>query len=177
TQRLAFGVLDSKNTFVYGKTAVYIARTPTSKAEGPYPAPGDSLITKPAFRSHTAASETSPIAAIYEAEVPFEKSGAYAVLVVTKRGGKLVGAATQAKVKKANPIHGVGEKPAAGETESGEDDEAVMARRDRRGLEAQLLGRAAEQDGAPALGDALAPRHHVGGSRIRGGEDDAIAAT
>jgi hypothetical protein len=118
TQRLAFGVLDSKNTFVYGKTAVYIARTPTSKAEGPYPAPGDSLITKPAFRSQTAASETSPIAAIYEAQVPFEKSGAYAVLVVTKVGGKLVGAATQVKVQKSNPIPDVGDKPPTVDTET-----------------------------------------------------------
>src|SRR5204862_5755760 len=118
TQRLAFGVLDSKNTFVYGKTAVYIARTPTSKAEGPYPAPGDSLITKPAFRSQTAASETSPIAAIYEAQVPFEKSGAYAVLVVTKRGGKLVGAAPQVTVQKTNPIPGVGEKQPRGATDT-----------------------------------------------------------
>jgi len=53
--RLAFGVIDKKNAFVYGKSAVYIARDPTDKALGPYPAPADTLVTKPAFRSQNAA--------------------------------------------------------------------------------------------------------------------------
>src|SRR5439155_14759305 len=38
TQRLAFGVLDRSNKFVYGKTAVYVAASPSSKALGPYAA-------------------------------------------------------------------------------------------------------------------------------------------
>ena len=47
--RLAFGVLDAGNNSVYGKTAVYVAPTPTSKAAGPYPAPADSLLTDGRF--------------------------------------------------------------------------------------------------------------------------------
>src|SRR3954453_14823299 len=49
--RVASGVIDKGNSFVYGKSAIYIARAPTDKALGPYPAPADSLLTKPAFRS------------------------------------------------------------------------------------------------------------------------------
>ena len=65
TQRLALGVLDRQNRFIYGKTGVYIAASPSAKAQGPYAAPADTLITKPAFRSQTAASEKDPIASIY----------------------------------------------------------------------------------------------------------------
>src|SRR3954447_14421343 len=63
--RVAFGVIDKANAFVYGKSAVYVARDPGAKALGPYPAPADSLLTKPAFRSQNAAVESSPIAQIY----------------------------------------------------------------------------------------------------------------
>jgi hypothetical protein len=82
--RLAFGVLDNQNHFVYGRSAVYLARTQTGPARGPFVAPGDALVTKPAFRSQTAASETDPIAAIYAANVNLGKSGKEYVLVLTK---------------------------------------------------------------------------------------------
>jgi ArsR family transcriptional regulator, lead/cadmium/zinc/bismuth-responsive transcriptional repressor len=49
--RLAFGILDNKQSFVYGKTAVYVARGPNDKAEGPFAAPADSLVVDKAFRS------------------------------------------------------------------------------------------------------------------------------
>src|SRR4029079_4931599 len=39
--RLAFGVIDRNAGFLYGPTAVYVARTPESPAKGPYPAPAD----------------------------------------------------------------------------------------------------------------------------------------
>ena len=48
--RLAFGVIDAANKFVYGKTAVYVASTPQGKAQGPYPAPADSLLTDGRYR-------------------------------------------------------------------------------------------------------------------------------
>ena len=75
TNRLAFGVLDTDNAFVYGKSAVYIAPSPGDPARGPYPAPADSLVTKGRYRSRTAASEDSAIAAIYAARVPFPRPG------------------------------------------------------------------------------------------------------
>jgi hypothetical protein len=111
TNRLAFGVIDKANTFVYGKSAIYIARDPGQTALGPFPAPADSLVTKPAFRSQNAAVESSPIAQIYAAKVRFPKAGAYSVLVVTKQGAKLTGAAAQVQVTSKSRIPRVGERP------------------------------------------------------------------
>src|SRR3954469_16070475 len=109
--RLAFGVIDKANAFVYGKSAVYVARNPGAKAHGPYPAPADTLLTKPAFRSQNAAVESTPIAQIYGAKVPFPKAGDWAVLVVTKQGAKLTGAAARVHVTSKSRIPNVGDRP------------------------------------------------------------------
>jgi hypothetical protein len=113
--RLAFGVIDPKSGFVYGKTAVYVADRPQAKARGPYPAPADLLITDPAFRSQTAATEKDVFAAIYETEVPLERAGTSSVVVMTKVGGKLAVATTQLKVipPSRDQIPRPGEKPPA----------------------------------------------------------------
>src|SRR5215207_1525388 len=97
--RLAFGVLDANGSFLYGKTAVYVARSPDARARGPYPAPADVLVTDPPFRSRQAASETDLFAAVYAAEVPFNRAGTWSVLTVTQSGGGLVAAPTQVEVK------------------------------------------------------------------------------
>jgi hypothetical protein len=96
--RLAFGVIDPAGKFLYGKTAVYVARSPDARARGPYPAPADVLVTDPPFRSRQAASETDLFAAVYAAEVPFPKAGSWSVLTVTQSGGGLVAAPTQVEV-------------------------------------------------------------------------------
>ena len=82
--RVAFGVLDGQNNFLYGRTAVYVASTQKGPARGPYVAPADTLVTKPAFRSQSAASESDPIAAIYSTRITFRKTGKAYVLVLTK---------------------------------------------------------------------------------------------
>ena len=109
--RIAFGVIDQQGQFVYGKTAVYVAPTPDAPARGPFVAPADVLVTPPAYRSKQAATEEDPFAAIYAAEVPLRKKGAYSVLVATESGGKLVAAPTQIQVSSpaADPIPGVGD--------------------------------------------------------------------
>jgi len=96
--RFAFGVIDEKTGFVYGKSAVYVADSPNSKAQGPFPAPADLLVTDPAYRSQTAASEKDIFAAIYEAFVPFKTPGKKSVLVVTTTKIGLVVAPTQVTV-------------------------------------------------------------------------------
>jgi hypothetical protein len=113
TQRVAFGMIDQANAFVYGKSAVYIGRPPAPPAPGRAPAPPDSLLTKPAFRSQNAAVDTSPIAQIYAAKVPFSRPGNWSVLVVTKQGDGLVGATAQVGVtsKSAEKIPDVGQRP------------------------------------------------------------------
>jgi hypothetical protein len=117
-ERLAFGMVDKANNFIYGKTAVYIARDPTQKALGPFPAPADALVTRPAFRSQNAAVESSPIAQIYATKVPLERAGSYAVLAVTKQGSSLVGAPAQVEVKRRSAIPDVGERAPAVTTDT-----------------------------------------------------------
>jgi hypothetical protein len=109
--RLAFGVLDQDNRFVYGKTAVYVATTPSSDARGPYPAPADLLVTDPPYRSQQAASEDSPFAAVYQTQVPLRRTGNAAVMVVTRVEGKLVAAPAQVQVRPGgeDPIPAVGD--------------------------------------------------------------------
>jgi hypothetical protein len=96
--RLAFGVIDPKSGFVYGKTAVYVADSPAAAARGPYPAPADLLVTDPAYRSKTAAGEDDVFAAVYETRVPLRRPGTASILVVTKIGAKLAGATAQLDV-------------------------------------------------------------------------------
>ena len=113
TQRIGFGMIDKANNFLYGKSAVYVAPTPDAPARGPYPAPADSLLTKPAFRSQNAAAESSPIAQIYAARVPFAKAGSWSMLVVTKDGARMLGATAQVQVapKSRETIPDVGQRP------------------------------------------------------------------
>lgn len=96
--RVAFGVIDQNAGFLYGKTALYVARSPGAKARGPYVAPADVLVTDAPYRSQQAATEADPFAAVYAAQVPFGKPGSYSVLAVTLVGGKPVAAPSQVKV-------------------------------------------------------------------------------
>ena len=117
--RLAFGVIDAENRFVYGKTAVYVGRRPDAgSASGPYPAPADSLLTEGRYRSKQAALEDTPIASIYAAQVPFKRPGRYAVLVLTKTSQGILGATTEVTVKRQTPIPAVGERPPAVSTDT-----------------------------------------------------------
>ena len=108
-------MIDSKSGFVYGKTAVYVAPKPGAKAQGPYPAPADVLMTEGRYRSKQAATEADPFAAVYAAQVPFKKPGKYSILAVTKDGAKTVAAPGQVNVvtKAADRIPEVGERPPA----------------------------------------------------------------
>ena len=111
--RLPFGVIDGQGQFVYGKTAVYVAPSPSKPARGPYVAPADVLLSQPPYRSKQAATEKDPFAAIYAAQVPFRRAGKYDVLVATTQNGRLTAAATRIHVttKAADPIPEVGERP------------------------------------------------------------------
>jgi hypothetical protein len=110
--RVAFGMIDNKAGFVYGKTAVYIAPSPDAKASGPYPAPADVLLTQGRYRSKQSATEADPFAAVYAAQVPFGKPGKYSILAVTKTGTKSVAAPGQVNVvsKADDRIPEVGQK-------------------------------------------------------------------
>jgi hypothetical protein len=109
--RLAFGMIDDQGQFVYGPTAVYMAPTPDDPAEGPFVAPADVLITEGRYRSRQAAEESDPFAAVYQAQVEFDKKGPWAVLVVTQTGNTFVAAPASVEVntKKADQIPDTGE--------------------------------------------------------------------
>jgi hypothetical protein len=130
--RLAFGVINESNKFVYGKSAIYFAPTPNDRARGPFPAPADPLVVDPPFRSQGAALESDSIAAIYAARVRFPRPGRYAVLAVTKAGGGLVGGAATVKVGQSD-IPAVGERPPKVSTETlasaGGNVEAIETRK------------------------------------------------
>lgn len=116
--RLAFGVIDQANNFVYGKTALYLARGPDQEAIGPFPAPADPLVVEPPFRSEGAALATGEIAAVYDATVELPEPGQWSILAVSKSQGKTYGAATQIEVTRDNPIPAVGEPAPRVETET-----------------------------------------------------------
>jgi hypothetical protein len=118
--RLAFGVIDRQRKFVYGPTAVYVARSPGSdEILGPYPAPADLLVTEPAFRSRQAAAEADLFAAIYQADaVELDKPGRWPVLVVTEVDGQLVAAPAQVTVRRDTPVPEPREKAPVVETDT-----------------------------------------------------------
>jgi hypothetical protein len=118
--RLAFGVIDDQGQFVYGQTAVYVAPTPNDPAKGPFVAPADVLVTEGRYRSKQAATEADPFAAVYEAQVPFSRKGAWSVLTVTLLDGRLVAAPAQVQVntKKADRIPDVGEPAPRAKTDT-----------------------------------------------------------
>ena len=111
-------MIGADQKFVYGPTAVYLARTPGERPAGPIPAPADVLVTKPAYRSRQAASEGDPFAAVYAATVHLEKPGDWSVLVVTKTGGGFVASPTQVHVEARSPVPEVGDKAPVVDTDT-----------------------------------------------------------
>jgi hypothetical protein len=109
--RVAFGIIDDRSGFVYGKTALYVAPSPDRPAEGPFPAPADVLVTEGRYRSKQAATEADPFAAVYAARVPFKRPGTYSILAVTKAGDKTLAAPNEIKViaPRRDRIPGVGD--------------------------------------------------------------------
>jgi len=132
--RFAFGVIDQRGQPVYGPTAVYVARTPGSEAQGPYVAPADVLLTNGRYRSKQAATEEDPFAAIYAADVLFSKPGKWYVLVVTQLAGGSIGAPGDVVVSAgaSNPIPEVGDRPPAVHTDTLETAKGDVSRIDTR---------------------------------------------
>ena len=130
--RLAFGMVDTDNSFIYGKTAVYVAPTPNAPARGPFLAPADPLVIEPPFRSRNAATESDAIAAIYGARLQL-RPGRHAVLAMTKPPtGPPVGGGVTIDVARSSPIPEVGERPPRVDTETvasaGGDLESIETR-------------------------------------------------
>jgi hypothetical protein len=110
--RLAFGMIDDQGQFVYGPSAVYVARSPDDPVQGPFVAPADVLVTEGRYRSKQAATEADPFAAVYQAQVPFTRAGPWLVLAVTKSGNTFVAAPSRVEVRRKadDEIPDVGER-------------------------------------------------------------------
>jgi hypothetical protein len=118
--RIAFGLLDAQQKFTYGPTVVYVAPYDGGTVTGPFAAPADVLLTDPKYRSQQAATEDSPFAAIYEAQVPFAKPGIYKVLTVSDIGGRRMAAGMNAEVVSPaeDRVPDVGEKAPVVDTDT-----------------------------------------------------------
>lgn len=106
--RIAFGLIEPDGTFVYGNTALYVARGENAPAQGPYPAPADSLQVRPPFRSESSAGDD--VKAVYHADVDLPAPGRWLVLAVTHSGEELLGGAAEVVVRPRSPVPAVGDE-------------------------------------------------------------------
>jgi hypothetical protein len=111
-QRFAFALTTPGGKFVYGPTALYIARSPSAPATGPFPAPADPMGVEPQYRSRQNAGPGG-IQAIYAASLPVPKPGTYVLLALTKTPNGLIGAPGLLAVAPSSPIPAVGQKAPA----------------------------------------------------------------
>lgn len=108
--RIAFGLIDADNAFVYGRTAVYLARRPNGPASGPYLAPADSLEVRTAFRSQTSNSTPGELKAVYHTDVDLPTAGRWFVLTATRVGDDLYGATADVRVVERTDVPAVGDE-------------------------------------------------------------------
>jgi hypothetical protein len=107
--RYAFGLSDSSNRFVYAPSAVYIARSPSAPALGPFVAPADPVAVAPQYRSDQ--NDPDAVKAVYSAELPLTQPGVYAVLVLIRTGHGMIASSSEVAVAQSLPIPGVGQRP------------------------------------------------------------------
>jgi len=108
--RFGFGLFDrSRKQITDAPGAVYIAKTPGSKASGPYVARWESLDVKGHYLSKTVATDPDAAKTLYVSDVPFKKPGKYTVLGLFRLDNRLVGAGTQVKVVKGSNVPKVGD--------------------------------------------------------------------
>ncbi len=112
TRRFAFALSTSSGAFIYAPTALYIAKSPNAPATGPLLAPADPMAVAPRYRSRQNAGPGG-IQAIYEANVPLPRPGAYTLLALTSGPGGLIGSPGEVAVAASSPIPDVGRRPAA----------------------------------------------------------------
>jgi hypothetical protein len=112
TRRFAFALNASSGSFIYAPTVVYLAKTPSSVAVGPFPAPADPMSVATQYRSKQNAGPGG-IQAIYGANVPLPRAGTYVLLAITKGPGGMIGSPGEVAVAGSSPIPQVGQRPPA----------------------------------------------------------------
>jgi hypothetical protein len=117
TRRYAFALNAGSGGFIYAPTALYIAKTPRSRATGPYVAPADPMTVVPQYRSK---QNTGPggIKAIYSTRLPLPHKGTYTVLALTSTPQGMIGSPGEIAVAASSPIPDVGQRPPAINTDT-----------------------------------------------------------
>jgi hypothetical protein len=110
TRRLAFGLTTTSGAFIYAPTAIYVARTPTAPAQGPFIAPADPMEVAPRYRSKQN-SGPGGIKAIYHTQISLKRTGTYTILSLTQTPSGLVGAPGEVAVAASSLIPDVGQRP------------------------------------------------------------------
>jgi hypothetical protein len=109
-QRFAFALTDKANRYIYAPTAIYLAATPSSPAQGPFLAPDDPMGVAHQYRSEENAGPGG-LQAIYSTTLPLSHSGIFDVLAVSDAHGELIGSTGEVAVADSSPIPGVGQRP------------------------------------------------------------------
>jgi hypothetical protein len=106
--RVAFALTSSSNEFVYAPTALYIAKSPSAPAQGPFLAPADPVGVPSQYRS---AQNSAPggLKAIFAAQLPLSHPGTYDVLVLAKTPSGMVGGTGVVAAAVSSPIPAVGQ--------------------------------------------------------------------
>ncbi len=112
TGRFAFALTTGAGAFVYAPTAIYVARTPSSRASGPFLAPDDPMGVAPQYRSEQN-SGPGGIQAIYDTQLSLPRSGTYTVLAITRTSQGLIGSPGEIAVAASSQIPTVGQRPPA----------------------------------------------------------------
>jgi hypothetical protein len=109
-RRLAFALTDKAQRYIYAPTAIYLARSPTGPAQGPFMAPADPTEVPSQDRSQQNAGPGG-IQAIYWTELPVPRSGIFDLLALSRDGARLIGATGEIAAALSTPIPGVGQRP------------------------------------------------------------------
>jgi hypothetical protein len=117
SRRFAFALTDPAQRFIYAPTAIYLAATPSSPAEGPFLAPADPMPVPGPYRSEQYEGPGG-LQAIYFTELPVPRSGVFDLLSLTRVGPRLIGATGEIAAALSTPIPDLGQRPPAISTET-----------------------------------------------------------
>jgi hypothetical protein len=109
--RFGFGLFDrQRKQITDAPGAIYIAKSGSSRAHGPYVARWESLdVKRRKYLSKTVATDPNAAKTLYVSDVPFKKPGKYVVLGIFRLDNRLVGAGTTVKVVKSSDVPNVGD--------------------------------------------------------------------
>lgn len=112
--RFAFAVfMPDRTQITDADVAVYAARGPTGKAEGPYPGSVESLATEPAFTAQTTSTDPDAAKAVYVTEIPFDQPGEWRLIALVRQDSGYSAVrmpSIRVRTRAADPVPEVGDQ-------------------------------------------------------------------